>query len=214
MRKEAYYYLGIDFKKAGFFDRASKIFDSFRKEKNRINALEQLEGIYVELNEWDNAIEIRNKLLEEYNGDKEKLDESRAILAHFYTEKANEEINKGDINNGKTFIEKAISLNPTLVYTIFSYSSILLKENKLFTIDKNSYEIGPMKLIFYPYTGIAAFKGTDQPVLTFYVYGTTPIMVRGSYQPQWDVEANLSVLKGDKTVLKFKPIKMKITPIL
>jgi len=131
MRKEAYYYLGIDFKKAGFFDRASKIFDSFRKEKNRINALEQLEGIYVELNEWDNAIEIRNKLLEEYNGDKEKLDESRAILAHFYTEKANEEINKGDINNGKTFIEKAISLNPTLVYTIFSYSSILLKENKL-----------------------------------------------------------------------------------
>jgi hypothetical protein len=85
----------------------------------------------------------------------------------------------------------------------------LLKENKLFTIDKNSYEIGPMKLIFYPYTGIAAFKGTDQPVLTFYVYGTTPIMVRGSSQPQWDVEAKLSVLKGDKTVLKFKPIRMK-----
>jgi hypothetical protein len=85
----------------------------------------------------------------------------------------------------------------------------LLKGNKLFTIDKNSYEIGPMKLIFYPYTGIAAFKATDQPVLTFYVYGTTPIMVRGSSQPQWDVEANLSVLKGDKTVLKFKPIKMK-----
>ncbi len=85
----------------------------------------------------------------------------------------------------------------------------LLKENKLFTINKNCYEIGPMKLIFYPYMGIPAFKGTDQPVLTFYVFGTTPIMVRGSSQPQWDVEANLAVLKNGKAVLKFKPIKMK-----
>ncbi len=85
----------------------------------------------------------------------------------------------------------------------------LMEENKLFTIDKNSYEIGPMKLIFYPYLGTPAFKGTDKPVLTFYVFGTTPALIRGSNQPQWDVEAKLSVLKNGKAVLKFKPIKMK-----
>ncbi len=85
----------------------------------------------------------------------------------------------------------------------------LMQENKLFTIDKNSYEIGPMKLIFYPYIGTPAFKGTDKPVLTFYVFGTTPALVRGSNQPQWDVEAKLEVLKDGKDVLKFKPIKMK-----
>ncbi len=85
----------------------------------------------------------------------------------------------------------------------------LVQENKLFTVDKNSYEIGPMKLIFYPYMGTAAFKADSQPVLTFYVFGTTPILVRGSNQPQWNVEAKLSVMKEGKPVLKFKPIKMK-----
>ncbi len=85
----------------------------------------------------------------------------------------------------------------------------LMQENKLFTVDKNCYEIGPMKLIFYPYIGTVAFKGTDKPVLTFYVFGTTPALIRGSNQPQWDVEAKLSVLKDGKAVLKFKPIKMK-----
>jgi len=85
----------------------------------------------------------------------------------------------------------------------------LVKENKLFTVDKNSYEIGPVKLIFYPYIGKAAFKGTDKPILAFYVLGTTPILIRGSNQPQWNVEAKLSVLKDGKAVLKFKPITMK-----
>jgi len=85
----------------------------------------------------------------------------------------------------------------------------LVKENKLFTVNKNFYEVSPVKLVFYPYIGAAAFKGTDKPILAFYVFGTTPILIRGSNQPQWDVEAKLSVLKDGKAVLKFKPIKMK-----
>ncbi len=85
----------------------------------------------------------------------------------------------------------------------------LLEENKQFTVDKNSYQIGPARLVFYPYLK-NEFKVEDKPTLAFFIYGTSPVLVRGSNQPQWNIEAKIKI-KNDKgkDVLKFKPITLK-----
>ncbi len=85
----------------------------------------------------------------------------------------------------------------------------LSQENRQFTVTKNYYEIGPAKLVFYPHLE-NKFKVTDSPTLAFFIYGTSPALIRGQSQPQWDIEAKIKIKDSNgKDALKFKPLRLK-----
>lgn len=82
----------------------------------------------------------------------------------------------------------------------------LIETEKRFTVVKNSYQIGIVKQEFTPYTGIPyKFKSGDSPILTFFLKGATMVQKN----PPWDLNAIISILKGDKETAEFKPVKLQ-----
>ncbi|MBN2345174.1 MAG: hypothetical protein JXO51_02210, partial [Candidatus Aminicenantes bacterium] len=79
----------------------------------------------------------------------------------------------------------------------------LLEPESRFTVVKNKYQIGPAAQDFYPW-GDRPFRGTDRPILTFFILGAA--MVQGA-EP-WDISAVLEIRGTDKAVAKFEPVKL------
>ncbi len=102
----ALYDLGLDYKKGGFFDRALESFlKVLQKEPSNLSALEELEKIYEEMKDWENAFSIRQKIAKFLKGDHSN------ILAHYKTEAGKALFEKGDTSKAKSILKKAISIN-------------------------------------------------------------------------------------------------------
>ncbi len=98
--------LGLDYKKGGFLDRALDTFlNVLKKSPSDVPAMEELEKIYEEMKEWENAFSIREKITKIT-----KKDFSN-ILAHHKTEAGKVLVEHGDISKAKSSFKKAISIN-------------------------------------------------------------------------------------------------------
>lgn len=108
IKTRALYDLGLDYKTGGFLDRALEAFlDSLEKQPSSITALEEVEKIYEEMEDWENAFSIRKKISRLSKAD------HRNILAHHKTELAKSYFEKGDIANAKSAFKKAMSIDKT-----------------------------------------------------------------------------------------------------
>nr|VFK56937.1 MAG: Lipopolysaccharide biosynthesis regulator YciM, contains six TPR domains and a predicted metal-binding C-terminal domain [Candidatus Kentron sp. TC] len=105
-RFEALLELGQDYLRAGLLDRAEYLFrDLVKNRHHTVQALRQLIEIYEQEKDWDKAIDSARKL-EKITGN-----QLRAVVAHYYCEKAEQALrsNQGDTVMG--IIEQALDVH-------------------------------------------------------------------------------------------------------
>ena len=96
--------LGKDYRKGGFLNRALKTFIQVtQKRPNDVETFIEVERIYEELKDWDNAYLTRQKIARISRKDYSH------ILAHYLVEKGKSCQMEGDLNRAKVFFGKAIS---------------------------------------------------------------------------------------------------------
>ena len=96
--------LGKDYRKGGFLNRALKTFIQVtQKRPNDIETFVELERIYEELKDWDNAYITRQKIARISRKD------FSHILAHYLVENGKICQAKGELNRAKGFFVKAIN---------------------------------------------------------------------------------------------------------
>jgi len=98
--------LGLDYRKGGFLNRAVGVFQELlKKQPSNLEALEEIEKIYEELKDWENAFDIRQKIAKQTKGD------HRHILAHHQTELGKAYQQKEDLSKAKSSFNKAMSID-------------------------------------------------------------------------------------------------------
>ncbi|MBK5142167.1 lipopolysaccharide assembly protein LapB [Budviciaceae bacterium BWR-B9] len=96
--------LGWDYMAAGLYDRAEQMFIQLIDEADfRVPALKQLLIIYQATSDWQQAIEMAEKLV------KAGKDEFRLEIAHFYCELALQAIGSEDLDKAMGLLKKAAS---------------------------------------------------------------------------------------------------------
>jgi len=104
MKLRALFDLGLDYRKGGFLNRALKTFSQVaQKDVSNIETLKEMERIYEELKDWDNAFGIRQKISRiskiNYNN----------ILAHYQVEMGKQKQQSGEISRAISLFNKAAS---------------------------------------------------------------------------------------------------------
>ena len=93
--------LGQDFLAAGMMDRAEQIFTELLQGDNVEEARDALRNIYEQTQEWSKAIEV-TKI-----GELNKNSQLASIVANYYCELAEAELNTGHIQNASEELAKA-----------------------------------------------------------------------------------------------------------
>jgi lipopolysaccharide biosynthesis regulator YciM len=97
--------LGLDYRKGGFLNRALAAFQEvLENSPNNIEALEQIERIYEDLHDWENAFKTRQAIARLVKG------EHRHILGHYQTELGKIKEKNGDIIGAEKSYKKALSV--------------------------------------------------------------------------------------------------------
>jgi len=109
-REQSLFELGQDYLSAGMLDRAEKIFLELVTEKSHLSqALRILIDIYQQEKEWEKAIQVAVK----YEIATRK--NMQPIIAHYYCELADHAYHHGEMENARSFLEKASHADPACV---------------------------------------------------------------------------------------------------
>jgi lipopolysaccharide biosynthesis regulator YciM len=104
IKLRALFDLGLDYRKGGFVNRALDTFQKvIQKNPSDVETLIELERIYEELKDWENAYRTRQKIARLAKGD------HRHILAHHLVEIGKGQQQKGAFSKATSFFNKAIS---------------------------------------------------------------------------------------------------------
>lgn len=107
---QALFDLGMDYRKGGFLNRALSTFQKVvQKDPANLKALQEIEKIYEELKDWENAFRTRQKIARLIKGNHDH------ILAHHLVGMGKTHQQKGDINKATTFFNRAISTHKECV---------------------------------------------------------------------------------------------------
>jgi len=109
-RAHALLELGMDYMRSGLLDRAEKLFLELVNLDLYLNeAYSHLLEIYQQEKDWENAISVakKNEIISGEN--------FNPIIAQFYCEIAENDLNVGKINNAKEKVDNAISFNSKCV---------------------------------------------------------------------------------------------------
>ncbi|MBW1721102.1 MAG: tetratricopeptide repeat protein [Deltaproteobacteria bacterium] len=102
--------LGLDYRKGGFLSWALDTFQKvLQKRPSDLNVLKEVEKIYEELRDWENAFLTRQKIAKLSKGN------HGHILAHHQTEMGKAWFEKGDFGRARACFKKALSLDPGCV---------------------------------------------------------------------------------------------------
>jgi len=110
IRLRALFDLGLDYRKGGFLNRALKtLLEVVQRTPYNVEALKEIEKIYEELKDWENAYGTRQKIARLTKGD------HRNILAHYLVENAKVHQEKGNPAKAISLYNKAISTHRACV---------------------------------------------------------------------------------------------------
>lgn len=110
IRLRALFDLGLDYRKGGFLNRALKtLLEVVQRTPSSVEALKEIERIYEELKDWENAYRTRQKIARLAKGD------HRNILAHYLVETAKVHQEKGNPAKAISLYNKAISAHRSCV---------------------------------------------------------------------------------------------------
>ena len=103
--------LGLDFRRGGFVDRALQAFtEVLRLDQDNAYALINLEKLYAEQHQWDEAYEIRQRLAK-LGPAAEAQPRHQAILAFIETERGHQAMKRHDYADAARRFETAIDLD-------------------------------------------------------------------------------------------------------
>ncbi|MFH1241178.1 MAG: tetratricopeptide repeat protein, partial [Pseudomonadota bacterium] len=107
---QALFDLGLDYRKGGFLNRALGTFQKVvHKDPTNVKALEEIERIYEELKDWENAFGTRQKISRLAKGD------HNHILAHHLVEIGKLYQQNGELSSAISSFNKAISTHDECV---------------------------------------------------------------------------------------------------
>jgi lipopolysaccharide assembly protein B len=102
--------LGVDYRKGGFLNRALETFRKVaEKDASNVETLEEIERIYEELKDWENAYHTRQKIARLTRGSHSH------ILAHHLVECGKASVEKGEFGRARSFLIKAQSTHPDCI---------------------------------------------------------------------------------------------------
>jgi lipopolysaccharide assembly protein B len=106
--------LGLDFRRGGFIDRSLEAFnDVLRLDPTNRSALANLEKLYEEQHQWEEAYALRQRLIKV--GDGQHQDHDRAILAFLENEIGLQALRRRDVAEATRRFESAIALDRAAV---------------------------------------------------------------------------------------------------
>lgn len=104
IKLRALFDLGVDYRKGGFFKRALETFEKvLEKNPSSVQTLEEIERIYEEMKDWENAYRTRQKIAKLAKGD------HAHILAHHLVETGKVRLAEGDLAGARPFFTKALA---------------------------------------------------------------------------------------------------------
>lgn len=107
---QALFDLGLDYRKGGFLNRALGTFQKVaQRDPSNTKSLLEIERIYEELKDWENAYTTRQKIARLSKGD------HHHILAHHLVELGKVCHQKGELTKANSFFNKAISTHKECV---------------------------------------------------------------------------------------------------
>ena len=123
IRQQTFFEIGLDYKKAGFFDRACCTFEEILDHNPKdLEAHKELSELYVNMKEWEKALDLHNN---------SPASQSKTnIIAHLTTEVAKTADRVGDKEKANTLYQKAIEIDGKCVDAWLHYGDFLLDENR------------------------------------------------------------------------------------
>ncbi len=141
MRLQALFDLGLDFKKGGVLNRALKIFQEvLQKAPSDVRTLREVERIYEELKDWENAYQSRQKIARLTPGD------HRHIMAHHLVERGKVLQEAGNPKAAKSFFHRAVSTHGGCVDAFLHLGDIFFdagEYKKAISAWKNVVKVAP-----------------------------------------------------------------------
>ncbi|MEA2040029.1 MAG: tetratricopeptide repeat protein [Thermodesulfobacteriota bacterium] len=141
IRIEALFDLGLDYRKGGFLSRALETFLRVAQaDTSNVRTLKEIEKIYEELKDWENAFRTRQKIAKLAKGDHQN------ILAHQLVEIGKIYQEKGDLTKAKSFYNKAISAHTECVDAYLHLGDLYFGKQeyrKAISIWKKVVEVSP-----------------------------------------------------------------------
>jgi lipopolysaccharide biosynthesis regulator YciM len=125
-RSQALLSLGLDFRKAGIIDRAIEIFERLiAREPTNIAALIQLEKLYEDIENWEKAYSIEEKIL--------SLTDSSdyTVLAFLENEMGRKKMDEGEVKEATKHFERAISLEKITYPAYLNLGELYYREGEI-----------------------------------------------------------------------------------
>ncbi len=124
VRRQTFFEIGLDYKKAGFLDRACRTFEEILEHNPSDQASrKQLSSIYVSMREWEKALSLYK--------DKSGSRNDAHIIAHLTTEVAKNHARLGAKDKALVLFKKAIKLDGKCVDVWLHYGDFLLQDDRV-----------------------------------------------------------------------------------
>ncbi len=123
IKLQALFDLGLDYKKGGFLNRALDTFlQVAEKRPSDLKVLKEVERIYEEQRDWENAFKTRQKI------SKLSGENHRNILAHHLVEMGKAKQEQGELSKAKSYFSKAISTDQRCVDAYLHLGDLLFEK--------------------------------------------------------------------------------------
>ncbi len=124
IRQQTFFEIGLDYKKAGFLDRACRTFEELLEHTPTDQASRnQLSSIYVSMREWEKALSL-HKGMPDARSDTH-------IIAHLTTEVAKNHAHSGEKDKALALFKKAIRLDEKCVDVWLHYGDFLFDDSQI-----------------------------------------------------------------------------------
>jgi lipopolysaccharide biosynthesis regulator YciM len=119
--------LGLDFKRGGFVDRALEAFNEvLRLDPKNQYALLYLQKLHEEQHQWDEAVKIRQQLVELSGPDTQPR--NQAVLAFLENERGVEAMKRGEPEQATRFFRAALDLDRTTTPAYLNLGDVRLEQ--------------------------------------------------------------------------------------
>lgn len=141
IRLRALFDLGVDYRKGGFVNRALKTFLKVaQRDPSNVETLKEIERVYEELGDWENAYGTRQKIARLVK------DDYSHILAHYLVEMGKVYQEKGESAKAKSSFNKAIATHKDCVDAYLHLGDLYFGKQeykKAISIWKKIVEVNP-----------------------------------------------------------------------
>jgi lipopolysaccharide biosynthesis regulator YciM len=125
IKLQALFDLGLDYKQGGFLQRSIYTFEEvINRAPRKLEAYVELEELYELTRDWQRAYELQREICKLSNRNEQN------ILAHLQTEHAKDEMKDDHLDNAKSLLKKALSMDSRCVDAQLQLGELYWMKNK------------------------------------------------------------------------------------